>query len=139
GGGGGGGVGGGVGGGARGGGEGAWRKGVAAFMGLVVVRRPQRLATKVQRWADPGAAVLRCCSASTLSGTTLAIAALTLFFQPATTWYWPFFIASQPSLATSAGEAFSSLPTFVSSMSARSKKWVSVAPGVREVSALYVC
>jgi hypothetical protein len=44
--------------------------------------------------AEPGSAVLRCCSASMLSGTTLVIAALSLFFQPATTWSSPFFIAS---------------------------------------------
>ena len=50
------------------------------------VSRPSWTAFAVRQWrADPGSAVLRCCSASMLSGSTLVIAAETLFFQPATT------------------------------------------------------
>ena len=46
----------------------------------------------------------------------------------------PFFIASQPLLATFAGSSFSAWPTFVSSSSARWKNSVSVAPGLRQVT-----
>ena len=70
--------------------EAAIHRGVATM-----VRRDAGRARRVaQCRADPGSAVLRCCSASTLSGITFVIAALTLFFQPATTWSSPFFIAS---------------------------------------------
>ena len=41
--------------------------------------------------------------------------------------------ASKPSRATSAGSSFSPAPTFVSSMSARSKNSVSVGPGMSRV------
>ncbi len=40
---------------------------------------------------------------------------------------------SNPVFATSAGSSFSLIPTFVSSMPARWKKLVSVAPGIRAV------
>ncbi len=43
---------------------------------------------------DPGSAILRCCSASTPAGVTLAIADCSLFFQPLTTSPSPFCIAS---------------------------------------------
>ena len=82
----------------------------------------------------PGSAILRCCSASTPAGVTSAIAACSLFFQPVTTSPSPFIIASKPVLATSAGSSFLRWPTLVSSMSARSKNSVSVAPGIRQVT-----
>jgi len=41
--------------------------------------------------------------------------------------------ASKPSRATSAGSSLSPAPTFVSSMSARSKNSVSVGPGISAV------
>src|ERR1700760_3621904 len=47
---------------------------------------------------------------------------------------FPFIIALNPSLATVAGSSFLSAPTLVSSMSARLKKSVSVAPGIRHVT-----
>ena len=46
----------------------------------------------------------------------------------------PFIIASNPTFATSAGSSFSCVPTLVSSMSARRKNSVSVAPGIRQVT-----
>ena len=58
--------------------------------------------------AVPGSAILRCCSASIAAGVTWAVATCGLFFQPETTWPSPAIIASQPSLATSAGSSFSS-------------------------------
>ena len=46
----------------------------------------------------------------------------------------PSIIASNPILATSAGSILASLPSPVSSMSARAKKLVSVGPGMRQVT-----
>ena len=78
----------------------------------------------------PGSACLRCICASTLAGVTFAAAAWSLFFQPETTSPSPSLIALKPTLATSAGSSFLPVPTFVSSMPARAKKSVSVAPGI---------
>jgi hypothetical protein len=57
-----------------------------------------------------------------------------LFFQPLTTSALPASIASNPSLATTAGSSLVSTPTLVSIRSARSKNSVSVAPGIRHVT-----
>ena len=65
---------------------------------------------------------------------TLATAAWSLFFQPLTTSPSPRNIASKPDLATSAGSSFACCQTVVSSMSARAKHSVSVAPGMRHVT-----
>jgi hypothetical protein len=59
---------------------------------------------------------------------------LQLVLPPDTTSPPPFIMASKPILATSAGSSFLAVPTLVSSMSARSKKSVSVAPGIRQVT-----
>lgn len=56
--------------------------------------------------AVPGAACLRCSSAVTAAGRTLAMAACSLFCQPDTTSRSPFIMASNPTLATSAGSSF---------------------------------
>src|SRR3954449_978296 len=57
-----------------------------------------------------------------------------LLCQPMTTSPSPFIIASKPLRATIAGSSFFAVPSFVSSKSARSKKSVSVAPGMRHVT-----
>jgi hypothetical protein len=59
---------------------------------------------------------------------------LDLVLMPATTSPSPRIIASNPVLATSTGSSFLVVPTSVSIMSARSKKSVSVAPGIRQVT-----
>src|SRR5215204_2679415 len=82
----------------------------------------------------PGAAILRWRSASIPAGVILAIADCSLFCQPLTTSPSPLIMASKPVFATSAGSSFFSVPTLVSIMSARSKKSVSVAPGIRQVT-----
>jgi len=66
-----------------------------------------------------------------LDGVTFAIAVCSLFFQPLTTSPSPDIIASKPTLATIRGSSFSACPTLVSSIPARSKNSVSVAPGIR--------
>ncbi len=87
-----------------------------------------------QLFADPGSAMFRCSSASTADGVTDAMAVCSLFFQPLTTSPSPRIIASNPVFATSAASSFLAVPTLVSIMSARSKKSVSVAPGIRQVT-----
>ena len=70
-----------------------------------------------------------------MSGTNFAAAAWSLFFlAPATTWSSPSIRAAKPCAATCAGSSLSAAPTLVSSMSARSKKLVSVGPGIKEVT-----
>ena len=65
---------------------------------------------------------------------TLAIADCSLLCQPLTTSPSPFIMALKPVLATSAGSSFLPCPILVSSMSARAKNSVSVAPGMRQVT-----
>jgi hypothetical protein len=68
------------------------------------------------------------------AGVTLAIADCSLLCQPDTTSPSPFIMALKPILATSAGLSFLPWPTLVSSMSARAKNSVSVAPDIRQVT-----
>src|SRR5438477_3605622 len=84
--------------------------------------------------ALPGSAARRCRSASMSEGVTSAIAERSLLCQPVTTSPSPRIIASKPCLATLAGSSFLLCPILVSSMLARSKKSVSVAPGIRQVT-----
>jgi hypothetical protein len=65
---------------------------------------------------------------------TDATVVITLFLNPLTTSPSPFIIASKPTFATSTGSSFFDCPTFVSSIPARSKNSVSVAPGIRHVT-----
>lgn len=58
--------------------------------------------------------------------------------DPATTWSLPAMSAANPALATSAGSVFGPAPVFVSSIPARSKKGVSVAPGWSAVMVTFV-
>jgi hypothetical protein len=74
------------------------------------------------------------CSATTLEGKIREMAARSLFVHPVTTSPSPRIIASKPVLATSSAACFFGVPTLVSSISARSKKSVSVAPGIRLVT-----
>src|SRR5829696_9080142 len=81
-----------------------------------------------------GSAICRCCSAFSASGVTLLAASIVLVFSdPATTLRSPSMSASKPCFATLAGSSLEPCPTRVSSMSARSKKSVSVGPGISEV------
>src|SRR5688572_29762716 len=83
---------------------------------------------------EPGSVMPRCISARTADGVTNAIAERSLFIQPVTTSPSPFIMASKPVFATSAGSSFFDCATLVSMRSARSKKSVSVAPGIRQVT-----
>ena len=84
---------------------------------------------------DPGCAIRRCISAFTRSGISrLPLPWSLVDNDPATTRSLPAMSASKPYRATSAGSSLSEAPTFVSSMSARSKNTVSVGPGIREVT-----
>src|SRR5215208_4724047 len=77
--------------------------------------------------AEPGSAILRCIAALALSGSRRPARACALVESDAdTTRSLPAISASKPSRATSAGSSLSEAPTFVSSMSARSKNSVSV-------------
>ena len=62
-----------------------------------------------------------------------AMACILFLNDPATTWSLPAIRASKPSFATSAGSSFSLAPSLVSSMPARWKNSVSVAPGMSTV------
>ena len=86
--------------------------------------------------AEPGCALRRCISASAPAGLTEAIADCNLFFQPLTMSPSPRIIAAKPIFATSTGSSLSCRPIFVSSISARSKNSVSVAPGIRDVTVI---
>src|SRR5438067_8772952 len=85
-------------------------------------------------FALPGFPIFPCCFASSPDGVTAVSADWILFFSPLTTSPSPFIIASKPTLATSAGSSFLPAPIFVSTISARSKNSVSVAPGIRQVT-----
>lgn len=63
-----------------------------------------------------------------------AIAACSLLCQPATTSPSPLIIALKPTSATIAGSSFFAWPTLVSCIPAVSKKSVSVAPGIKQVT-----
>ena len=54
--------------------------------------------------------------------------------EPATTFSLPAISASKPCFATTAGSSFLLAPTLVSSISARWKKFVSVGPGISDVT-----
>ncbi|WP_243422561.1 hypothetical protein [Micromonospora globispora] len=54
--------------------------------------------------------------------------------DPAETFWSPFISASKASSATVRGSSFFPWPTRVSSMCARSKKFVSVGPGISDVT-----
>lgn len=87
-----------------------------------------------QRSAEPGAAILRCWRASSPAGATSANRVVSLFFQPLTTSASPVISAAKPIRATSAGSSYLAWPTLVSSMPARRKNSVAVAPGIRQVT-----
>src|SRR4051812_812624 len=90
--------------------------------------------------AVPGSASLRCASATACAGSTFELMTCSLLFQPATTSASPLSMASKPTRATIAGSSFfMSLPTLVSSRSARSKNSVSVGPAIRRLTVTPVC
>jgi hypothetical protein len=73
-------------------------------------------------------------AADPAGGVIFAAMTCSLFLSPATTSASPFIMARKPTVATSAGSIFSSVPTLVSHMLARTKNSVSVAPGIRQVT-----
>ena len=69
---------------------------------------------------------------------TFAVADCTLFLTPLTTSLSPRIMASKPVVAAVAASSLSAVPTLLSTMSARRKNSVSVAPGIRQVTLTFV-
>src|SRR4051794_23878306 len=89
--------------------------------------------------AEPGSAIRLCIAAFALSGMKRLPRPWALVESECdTTRSSPFMSASKPSRATSAGSSCLPEPTFVSSMSARSKNSVSVGPGISDVTVTLV-
>jgi len=81
-----------------------------------------------------GAAILRCCSASTPAGVMFAMALRSLFCQPLTTSSSPRIIASKPVFCDVGGIVLRLRGDFGVEHVGTLKKSVSVAPGMRQVT-----